>query len=287
MKPYVIAMIVISVILAVFIGIITFDVAKYFLYEEQRQKINRNIRKYGTRTIENIDKNTQLISGLVGRTIYFLSSSGANYMLRRKINPLMFWLLSAGTGAAAAFFISRMYGLFPTIAAGAAGVVLPAAILSLSNKKDNGAMLRDINSIYDSLCLQTAAGMYLSEALKECSIGVHTPRLKKALSELNLNIEMSRFDIEEALDDFNSKFNNKHIDMLVLVLKQSLKSGLATQYLKDLQDQMADVQKEIEAKKEQQANSKLMAVELLVFIAVLVVIVAVLIYELIFNMSAL
>lgn len=266
------AMYFMSIFLAVITGYIAYKLIKYVSNDKERREMYKKIQQYGNRAAEQLDKR-HVLQQWGGQIGCFLSWSGANHMLHKRIKPYKFVLLSLLSGILFASLFGYLYGLIG-ILAGAVGCLLPAGILYLNNRSDNDNMLMDINSMYDALCIQTAAGMYLGSAIRECSRNVKNKRLKAALMEFNANtFILKRMSIEEALQDFILKFRNPHLDMLVLVLEQSMKSGQAAKYLKDLQEQMADVQHAMQIKKESSTGLKLSLVQVLIYVSIIAIVI--------------
>lgn len=277
-------LIILAVILTCIIGGISYLVLKYIVTDEERRKFSRAFISYRNNTYNHLNRN-HFIKEYIDGIAHMLSETGANYMLKKRINPYSYVGLCILLGTAGGFLINKLWGVIPAVISFIILLFIPRMLLYMSNKNDNGNMLRDITTIYDSLVVQTSAGMFLSRSIREASSGVRFKRLKTALMDLNVNIEMSRMDMEEALDNFNSKFKNQHLDMLVLVLKQSLRSGQASQYLRDLQDQMNDVQRAIEIRNQDRTDMKLQIVELLIFLSVIIVILAALVFEFMSNFN--
>lgn len=253
--------------------VIVYHAAKYLLLSGERKKIKASIREKSRNTATKLYKRN-LIRRYVDNTKSMLSKTGANYLLKRRINPYAYIAVCGSAAVLCAYIFGGIYGFAAGAAAFAITAAIPRMILKVSNSNDNKNMLRDVKSMYDSLVVQTSAGMFLTSAIRELSANVKNERLKTALAELSANISLRIMDFEEALEDFNNKFSNPHIDMLVLVLKQSLQSGRAAEYLKDLQDQMGDIQHAIELHDQESTDLKLSIVEFLVYIIMTAIVLA-------------
>ncbi len=118
---------------------------------------------------------------------------------------------------------------------------LPDWLLIYLNKKDNEKMLPQIRLLYHTMEIQIKAGVYVLDALSESYSGVTDKRLKSALLDLTGDIVM-RADIYSALERFQAKFENAHIDSLCVTVLQALESGQAVELLKDLGEQIKDVE---------------------------------------------
>lgn len=200
----------------------------------------------------------------------FLTNKGAVFMFGEAANPVTFLVLKIF-----AFLLLVMVGIsFDSIVVGILlgifGFFMPDILLTLSNSMDNDAMLSDIKCIYDTLRIQTKAGVYLSSSLCECYLAVKNRRLKSALLELTNDISTRR-DMEDALERFNEKFDCGQIDIFCIVIRQSLESGRSVKVLEDLSLQMNDLQKAINAKEKEALDRKVQVIELLLFVGLLAV----------------
>lgn len=138
----------------------------------------------------------------------FLKTRGAVYMFVEMATPVTFLLVKL-----LAFLLLFMVGIsFDSIPAGlilgVIGFFMPDILLNVSNSMDNDTMLSDIKCIYDTLRIQTKAGVFLSASLCECYLAVKNRRLKSALLELTNDISTRR-EIDDALERFNEKFEDR------------------------------------------------------------------------------
>lgn len=208
---------------------------------------------------------------LVDRLTLYLSQSGANYMFGRIIDPVEFVFASVLFGIFGGIVLFCLgKSIFPGIAGFFAGCMALYLILEISNHRDNESLLKDIQSIYDTLLIKTQAGLFLVSALSECYRVVSNTRLKSALLELNAKIA-AEADIDTALDEFNIKFKNQWIDSLCIVIRQSLESGQSVKALTDMSNQMTDVQEAINIKIKEKLNWKVMKVQLLAYAIIIAV----------------
>ena len=200
----------------------------------------------------------------------FLKSKGAVYLFGDMATPvtyvtvkvlllLLLFLMGVSVG-----------GVFPGMLFGIVGFFLPDMLLTISNSADNNGMLEDIKCIYDTLRIQTKAGVYLSASLCECYLAVKNRRLKSALLELTNDIS-TRHEIEDALERFNEKFDCSQIDIFCIVIRQSMESGRSVKVLEDLSLQMNDLQHAINLKEKEALDRKVQIIELLIFVGLLAV----------------
>lgn len=174
------------------------------------------------------------------RTEKWLLKNGAAFHYGRGIDPARFLavrLTLALLGLLALSGRNVRYGL--------AGFVflffLPVFLLDYLNRRDNERMLPELKLVYHALEIQIQAGVYVTDALSECYGSVQEKRLRKALLDLAGDIVM-KADIYEALDRFQSSFDNRYIDSLCITVLQALESGQALALLGDIGEQIKDME---------------------------------------------
>ena len=200
----------------------------------------------------------------------FLKTRGAVYMFGEMATPVTFLMVKL-----LAFLLLFMVGIsFNSVPAGlllgVLGFFMPDILLNVSNSMDNDTMLSDIKCIYDTLRIQTKAGVFLSASLCECYLAVKNRRLKSALLELTNDISTRR-EIDDALERFNEKFDFGQIDIFCIVIRQSMESGRSVKVLEDLSLQMNDLQRAINMKEKEALDRKVQVIELMLFIGLLAV----------------
>ncbi|MCR5756092.1 MAG: type II secretion system F family protein [Acetatifactor sp.] len=156
---------------------------------------------------------------------------------------------------------------------------LPEVMLIYLNKRDNEKLLGEIKLVYQSLEIQIGAGIYVTDALAECHGCVQNLRLSEALLELAGDIVM-KADIYDALNSFQSKFDNRYIDALCITILQALESGQALELLRDISEQIRDMEGTMMEKKKGALDRKITFYQL----GVLTVVMGVVIYACITHM---
>ncbi len=150
------------------------------------------------------------------------------------------------------------------------GVLLPVIIIRISNAADNDEMIKDIESIYDTIRIQARAGVHVQDSLMDCYMFSKNQRLKSALIEMCNQISTSK-TMEEATEDFRGKFNNRNIDMLCIVLCQAESSGKTIQILSDMSEQIKQLRHSNALKEKGKLERKIEILELLIFVGVLAI----------------
>lgn len=174
------------------------------------------------------------------RTGKKLKRNGAKFHYGKKITPVRYLSGRLLLALAALFAIGNIGWGYALLAA----VVLyyvPELLLLYLNRQDNRKMLPEIQLIYQALEVQTRAGVYVTDALTECCQSVRMQRLQQALMELSGDIVMQS-DLVAALSDFQQKFDNRQIDALCITLIQAGESGQAVDLLKDMGEQLKDME---------------------------------------------
>ena len=122
--------------------------------------------------------------------------------------------------------------------------------------------------IYDTLRIQTKAGVFINEALGQCYLKVRNKRLKEALLILNGKLIRDK-DIELAIQDFNDKFDNPHIDSLCAIIKSGLESGKTLKILEDVTEQLEDISEAGFRKEENEIERQVTYLQLMVYVGVI------------------
>lgn len=179
----------------------------------------------------------------------FLDSHGVPYNLSFMADPLRFIFISLFCGAAG-FFLGSFIDTAVSILFFVGFLFLPMGLVIMTDKKDNEEILEDIKFIYNVLYNQIKAGVYISDALLECSSGygsdtmIKNKRLLGEMQKLSSEIFLTS-NIKEALRKFTTHFNNFYITSLGIVIEQSLDSGLASEALYDITEQLKEVEKNL------------------------------------------
>lgn len=177
------------------------------------------------------------------RTEKWLRKNGAVFHYGRKMDPARFLavrIILALSGLLALSGVSAWAGI-----GGLAGLFfLPVLLLDHLNRRDNEKMLPELKLVYHALEIQIQAGVYVTDALSECYGSVQEQRLRKALLDLAGDIVM-KADIYEALDRFQSRFDNRYIDSLCITILQALESGQALALLGDISEQIKDMEETV------------------------------------------
>ena len=173
----------------------------------------------------------------------WLRKNGAGFHYGKSMDPARFLavrIILALLGLLALSGVSVWAGM----AAFAGLFFLPVMLLDYLNRRDNERMLPELKLVYHALEIQIQAGVYVTDALSECYGSVQELRLRRALLDLAGDIVM-KADIYEALDRFQSRFDNRYIDSLCITILQALESGQALALLGDISEQIKDMEETV------------------------------------------
>ncbi len=197
----------------------------------------------------------------------WLRKNGASYHIGKKIDPGRFIGICIALGCAG-FLAGMSVSVFMgTVLGVILFMFLPLCIPTL-NRADSKEMLPDIRLIYHSLGVQIKSGVYVTDALAECSSSVTNKRLKDALSEFYAEVIM-KSDIYASLERFRSSFDDRYIDSLCITVVQALESGQAVELLGDIAEQVRDMEEEVFESRKASLDRLLTICQLLVLGAVL------------------
>ena len=170
----------------------------------------------------------------------WLQRNGACFHYGTRVEPLRFLVLELSLGLTGIAVGNKIH-IIVGLAAFGGMFFLPSGLLVMLNKRDNERMLPEIKLVYHALEIQTRAGVYVTDALAECYGSVTERRLKSALLELAGDLVLQA-DIVASLDKFQGKFDNPYIDSLCLTILQALESGQAVELLRDIGEQIKDME---------------------------------------------
>ena len=184
------------------------------------------------------------------------------------LNPVTYVCLKATVALIAAIFGLASFSWVVAIMLGFVAWYLPDAVFSISDKSDNDAIVEDIMAIYDTLRLQTKAGIYLSTSLVECYTVIRNRRLKAAMLELTSEI-LAKNNIVDGIEDFTTKFQNQYIDSFGIIIKQGLESGQIVKILDDIGNQLKDLKHLMNEKEKKKVSNQILVCQMLVYVGVI------------------
>lgn len=207
----------------------------------------------------------------------FLSQYGVSYILGSNITPqgyMVFKLLFAAVVMLGVFLLlgGGAVNIVICISAGIASYLLFDAVIRSNNESDNDNMFEDIKTIYQTMIIQSTAGVFISDSLIECYRQVKNKRLKNALKDLT-NTIITKHDVEGALSVFSVKFKNQYIDSLVTTIEQSLQSGQSVKLLEDISKQLSDVEHAMHAKRQAAMDTKVTIIQVLVLAVIVIMLI--------------
>lgn len=205
-----------------------------------------------------------------GKLKCFLARNGASYHYGTWISPVTYSgirLVAGGTGLMLGAYMGMMYGVVLAMLL----FFVPGMLLVYLNSRDNERLLPELKLVYNALALQIRAGVYVTDALAETYGSVQEPRLRAALLELSGDIVM-KSDLEEALERFQAKFDNRYVDSLCITILQAMESGQAVELLTDIAEQMKDMETTVMSRKKSALDRSITFYQLGILAAVLVIV---------------
>lgn len=205
------------------------------------------------------------------KTAKWLCRNGGIFHYGKWLNPttyLLMCVLLALAGLAVLGQIALGYGVL----AGLCLFFLPGWLLEYLNRQDNVRLLPEIKLLYHGLEIQIRAGVYVTDALAECYGSVTESRLQKALLDLAGDVVM-KADIYDAMERFQSKFDNRYIDTLCITILQACESGQAVELMKDIGEQLKDMETVVMNQRKSALDRSITFYQLAVLGAVLMVII--------------
>lgn len=258
-----ITVVVMSIAFACLFGVIWLKTGK----EEEKEKRHRP-RDMLKQLLESTETQLQK-QGRYEEKRNYLSRMGVNYVMGRTVSPEEFLLIKVVTGVFITAVLAWGFGVAGGIIGWFIGYFSYDVLIRLLNSAANEKMLPDIKSVFDTLKIKTEGGMFLTSAIMECYKNTRHPRLKQALFEMNGQL-IAKNDIGETIDDFGMKFHNKQVDILCIILKQSMESGKTVEILKDISDHLADMQQAINLKAKNKMESQTLIIQLLMYALIIV-----------------
>lgn len=174
------------------------------------------------------------------RTERWLCKKGAAFHFGSWLQPVT-WLTLSLLLAFTGFVIGLQLVWWGGILLAFGFYFLPRMLVQYLNYRDNESMIQELKLVYHGLEIQIRAGVYVTDALTECYAGVQDMRLRKALLDLAGAVTV-KADVYDALNHFQSSFDNRYIDALCITLLQALESGQAVELLGDIAEQVKDME---------------------------------------------
>lgn len=199
----------------------------------------------------------------------YISRSGLGYMTNDKMTPLTYTLLRLFLAV-----FCMIVGFQDSVLLGL--ILLPIGyfaldfVINISNNSDNTNMLDDIKNVYDTLRIQTKAGVYITSVITDCYLVVQNKRLKKAFLKLTSDIA-AKNDLDSALDDFRNKFDNEYLNTLVIIIKQSMKTGQAAKMFEDIRNQITDIEAAMMAAEKVRIQTMITFCQIMLYVSIIAV----------------
>lgn len=267
-----------SLILTIFTGIVILVISilmgLLIYFKASDNSMNRVLEAQKELYGDNKSKIKRLIKlnpKIYNRLQIYLSKIGANYLVKRVVDPVEYVLCNICLAIVLGILGYIIFGVVGLLAGGIIGFFFLKVLLEVNNKQDNDRIVEDLQSIYENIKINTESGVFLTEALNSCYKVAACSRLKKALHEMITDISVKQ-NIMDAIVNFKLKFSNVHIDTFCTVLRQGYETGNTMTALSSVSQQLISIQKAVEIKHKQKLENDIMKVMLIILVAIMVII---------------
>ena len=267
-----------SLILTIFTGIVILVISilmgLLIYFKASDNSMNRVLEAQKELYGDNKSKIKRLIKlnpKIYNRLQIYLSKIGANYLVKRVVDPVEYVLCNSCLAIVLGILGYIIFGVVGLLAGGIIGFFFLKVLLEVNNKQDNDRIVEDLQSIYENIKINTESGVFLTEALNSCYKVAACSRLKKALHEMITDISVKQ-NIMDAIVNFKLKFSNVHIDTFCTVLRQGYETGDTMTALSSVSQQLISIQKAVEIKHKQKLENDIMKVMLIILVAIMVII---------------
>lgn len=268
----------IVIVMAVIAAIATF-LFIILLGKEQRNAIDKTIKTYELINNKLKEKKNGIIN--YDKINNFLEKNGVKYHYPFLNDPIKFITISIISGTLF-MLIGMLFNYLLGIILLFVGLFFPYKQIKDSNKKDNEIILEDIKTIYSSLATQIKCGVYIINALNECSSSdvIQNKRLLQDMQELCSDIYLTN-DLTGSLEKFIKKYDNLYISSLSIIITQSIESGKAYEALEDISEQLKEVDKNLLLLKKQRKQYRNTGYQFAILITTLLTIFIVVVPEIV------
>lgn len=165
-----------------------------------------------------------------------MSRMGIMYRIRDyDLNPSWYILVRITVGVLIGFILFLFTNQLLTIPIGIfIGYIIVPIYFRKKNEQDNEDMMMDLYNTYANFKIQMGAGIYIIDSLEAAHKMANNKRYKEALGELILNFADKTIPMDEAINIFKNRFDNRQIDKLCALLENCIQYGNSEGYAKDI-----------------------------------------------------
>ena len=165
-----------------------------------------------------------------------MSKMGIMYRVQDyDLNPSWYILVRIMVGILIGVILYLLTNKMIIIAIGIfAGYIIVPIYFKKKNKDDNEDMMMDLYNTYANFKIQMGAGIYIIDSLEAAHKTANNKRYKEALGELILNFADKTIPMEEAINIFKNRFDNRQIDKLCALLENCIQYGNSEEYARDI-----------------------------------------------------
>ena len=156
-----------------------------------------------------------------------------------------------------------------------AGFFIFDVLLYFDNKNSNKEMMDDIMEMSRSVLYSNRGGQYITKAITSAMFIVENPRLKVAMLRLKYNLDSSK-PLAEAIEEFESHFENAEISAFCTVIKSLQETGQVNDALSTLRANIEREQVAVNKRKCDRLESKTQINCVLIFAGIILCLVYIL-----------
>lgn len=152
-----------------------------------------------------------------------------------KLNAISYYVLKITLTVVLAFAGLVNYNSYiAALLLGVIGFTFLDLYISINKKSRDSEICSDLLAVTDSLCLELASYVPLKESLKNQFMNCKNKDFRKAIMMFATKYELSELNINEALNDLNSRFDILELDMFCNTIRQYTKVGDIIELLENL-----------------------------------------------------
>lgn len=215
--------------------LVLFFVTSYLLVEQWY--INRQVNKFKKRNSVQIYAKENSLKKLFSKIN--LIKTKENFLFLQgyplKLNAISYYVVKLMLSALFALAgIINYHSTLAMIILGCLGFYLIDFYILLNKKSRDGEICSDLLTVTNSIMMQLSSYVPLKDALKNQYENCTNKDFRKAIMMFSTKYELSELNIDEALNDLNSRFDILEVDMFCNTISQYNKVGNIIELLNNL-----------------------------------------------------
>jgi tight adherence protein C len=253
----------VAVIISVMVGVIVYDMAT-----------SKTLKNTLNSTEKGIANMTKGLKGTREQDLYseieqFLIKNGIYFMSNGKVSTEKFILFQLLTVILMIIVCMRLNQKLIILAI-PAGIIIPIAIVKLSNSQDNDKMQGDIERCINTMAIEIKHGVHVQDLVFDLFMQVKNRRLKKAILELAANINIDAQNVVVYIEEFKSKFNEEQIEQIGDLILQSVNQENTDKIVDAVKFRLGVIQSEKEARERKRTERITSSMNILIYLVILI-----------------